>query len=69
MGTLGKGDKRGWIRLGENGVEEGSEKKTGKRKKETFLFLIYSYGPYIHSSDLQLPGKQSITVVFFTLES
>lgn len=36
MGTLGKGDKRGWIRLGENGVEEGSEKKQEKEKRKLF---------------------------------
>lgn len=39
MGTLGKGDKRGWIRLGENGVEEGSEKKNRKKKKGNFFIF------------------------------
>lgn len=36
MGTLGKGDKRGLITLGENRVEEESEKKQEKEKRKLF---------------------------------
>lgn len=50
MGTLGTGDKGGWIRLGGHGVEEESaKKKQEKEKRIFFLFLTYSYGPFIHS--------------------
>lgn len=39
MGTLGTGDKGGWIRLGGHGVEEESAKETGKRKKNFFFIF------------------------------
>lgn len=39
MGTLGTGDKGGWIRLGGHGVEEESAKK--KQEKEKRIFFIF----------------------------
>lgn len=39
MGTLGTGDKGGWIRLGKHGVEEESAKKKQEKEKKNFFIL------------------------------